>query len=268
MNNFDKKVLFLDVDGTIVNPKNMTIPSSTIEILKELSTRDDIDVYISTGRSYDGLFEINEIKPYVTGYNLANGTQIIVDNKEIFIDPIDNKHLLPFLRVLEDRKLSYVLLNPNKIFKRYFDLEIQKTFDEVVKSEYEIIKDIDNEQYDNIIEAWVLAEHPDIDKLIIEFPTLKFYKWGTYGCDVVKQGSSKGTGIKKIVELLGYDINKTYAIGDADNDIPMFEVVKYGIAMGQANNNAKSKAKFITDDVDKDGLFKGIRKYVCNKIEQ
>ena len=51
-----------------------------------------------------------------------------------------------------------------------------------------------------------------------------------------------------------------YAIGDGDNDVEMFKVVKTSIAMGNGSTKAKESATFITDDISNDGLYKAFKK--------
>ena len=262
MNNFDKKVIFFDVDGTLVNSKTMKVEPSTIEILKELNQREDIDLYISSGRTYAGLFEIENILKYFTGFNLANGSQIIVNNDTIYLDPIDSTIINKLLDELDEKNVSYVLLENDYCYKRYTNEELAKVFDNVVRIDHKRINNHQGLKLDKIIEAWILDEHPLINELIKKYPDLTFYKWGNYGCDLVKKDASKGKGIKKIIELLGYDYYKTYAIGDADNDVPMLESVYYPIAMGQGNDNVKKVAKYITKPVDEDGLAYAIKKWI------
>lgn len=57
------------------------------------------------------------------------------------------------------------------------------------------------------------------------------------------------------------DINEAMAFGDGGNDVEMLEAVKYGIAMGNANDNLKQIADFITLDVDNDGIVYALKQY-------
>lgn len=66
---------------------------------------------------------------------------------------------------------------------------------------------------------------------------------------------------KKILAYYGIDINEAMAFGDGGNDVEMLEAVKYGIAMGNANDNLKQIADFITLDVDNDGIAYALKQY-------
>ena len=54
-----------------------------------------------------------------------------------------------------------------------------------------------------------------------------------------------------------YDLSReeTAAFGDADNDLEMLEYAGLGIAMGNATENLKARADYVTKDIDEDGLL-------------
>lgn len=64
--------------------------------------------------------------------------------------------------------------------------------------------------------------------------------------EILPQGIDKGTSITKLCELLNIDINKTVAIGDYNNDIPMLKAAKVGIAVSNACQDALNAADFVT----------------------
>ena len=52
------------------------------------------------------------------------------------------------------------------------------------------------------------------------------------------------------------------AFGDADNDISMLTSVKYGMAMGNGTENCRKAAPYVTDTNEKDGVAKGILRFL------
>jgi hydroxymethylpyrimidine pyrophosphatase-like HAD family hydrolase len=57
-------------------------------------------------------------------------------------------------------------------------------------------------------------------------------------------------------------------IGDADNDLPMFERAGLAIAMGQATDAVKSKAAFVTDSNADDGVASAIERFVLPRVRK
>lgn len=65
--------------------------------------------------------------------------------------------------------------------------------------------------------------------------------------DIVPHGIDKGQGVLKLCEILGEDIAKVVAFGNASNDYPMFEVVQNSIGI---NLDDQNKAKYNYSDID------------------
>lgn len=68
--------------------------------------------------------------------------------------------------------------------------------------------------------------------------------------------ATKKHAIEKLIEILGVDKKEVIGIGDGNNDIPLFESVGYKVAMGNAVEELKSSADFITDTFENDGFAK------------
>ena len=69
---------------------------------------------------------------------------------------------------------------------------------------------------------------------------------------------SKKEGIKRILEMENIKLENAYAFGDGDNDIEMLDYIPNSVAMGNGSASAKKHAKYLTDDIKKDGLLKGL----------
>ncbi|MGG5317999.1 hypothetical protein IGI49_004898 [Enterococcus sp. AZ071] len=50
----------------------------------------------------------------------------------------------------------------------------------------------------------------------------------------------------------------TYAFGDGNNDLPMFEAVDYRIAMGNGTDKIKKAADFVTKSNEDGGIIHGL----------
>lgn len=79
--------------------------------------------------------------------------------------------------------------------------------------------------------------------------------------EINPKGITKGQTLKKIManEQIAYD--EVLAFGDGENDVDMFSVVKYGIAMGNAKEYVKNKAFDVTLSNREDGIAVAIEKY-------
>ena len=78
--------------------------------------------------------------------------------------------------------------------------------------------------------------------------------------DVYRKGFTKGTACEYWYKKLEIKKENTYAFGDGINDKEMFELVGNGIAMGNAIEEIKEIAHYVTDTVDNDCITKAFKK--------
>ena len=73
---------------------------------------------------------------------------------------------------------------------------------------------------------------------------------------------TKGTGLLALAAQLGISPEQTIAVGDADNDLPMLRAAGLGVAMGNANENARAAASVTVADNDHGGCAEAIRRFL------
>src|SRR5699024_2429911 len=59
----------------------------------------------------------------------------------------------------------------------------------------------------------------------------------------------------------GASMEDTLAFGDAENDMQMVEKCGIGVAMGNAENDLKEVADYVTTDVNQDGMLKAFEHF-------
>jgi Cof subfamily protein (haloacid dehalogenase superfamily) len=80
--------------------------------------------------------------------------------------------------------------------------------------------------------------------------------------EIFSKKAGKGTAVKNLAAYLSTSIEQTIAVGDAPNDISMLEIANYSYAMKNANDETKSKAKFVTQKTNNEnGLIEVLKKY-------
>ena len=87
-------------------------------------------------------------------------------------------------------------------------------------------------------------------------------RWHPAFVDVTARGNTKQRGIDEIIRHFGIRLEDTIAFGDGGNDISMLRHAGIGIAMGNARDEVKAAANYITDTVDEDGIAKAIQKWI------
>ncbi len=85
-----------------------------------------------------------------------------------------------------------------------------------------------------------------------------------YYLDVTHPDANKGSVVTTLSRMLGIPANQIGTIGDMPNDVPMFEKGGLSIAMGQASDEVKKAATYVTDSCDDEGFAKAMERYVLN----
>lgn len=88
-----------------------------------------------------------------------------------------------------------------------------------------------------------------------------FASWHYGGKDIIAKGGGKMTGIRRYLDIIGITPEEIIAFGDADNDVEMLRFAGIGVAMGNAAEEVKAVADYVTADVDDDGIEKALKHY-------
>jgi Cof subfamily protein (haloacid dehalogenase superfamily) len=83
--------------------------------------------------------------------------------------------------------------------------------------------------------------------------------------DVTPRGVHKGSVVARLAQLLGITADRVAAIGDGPNDLDMFAQAGLSIAMGQAADQVRAAANYVTTSNDEDGWARAIEKYVLRE---
>ncbi len=83
-----------------------------------------------------------------------------------------------------------------------------------------------------------------------------------YYLDVTPYGFDKGEAARRIARVLHVPMSEVAVIGDMANDIPMFDVAAYRIAMGNGIDELKRMADFVTEDNEHDGFAVAVDRFI------
>jgi phosphoglycolate phosphatase (TIGR01487 family) len=107
-----------------------------------------------------------------------------------------------------------------------------------------------------------LRRNFDVEKarqmLMKEFPELDLVDTG-FAVHIKSKKVNKGTGLKRIAELMGLDAKDFVAIGDSRNDIEMLEASGFGVAVGNAHPELKKVADLVTEGVHGAGVAEAVQ---------
>jgi len=215
-------------------------------------------VILSTGR-VPSLFYGVDKKLNIDTYIGANGRLVVHKGRVVLAQYIDKETVQKVVDLSEEigvdigfeSETDYVINSDNSGFSSKFSDIFHLEYPKVVKN-YHLNHDI--------LQLVLFYDKPDYKKFENLFPTLSFNYSNPFGIDVNPRGGLKDVGVKALIEDLGLDLKDTIAVGDGFNDISMIQLVEIGIAMGNACQDLKDVAKYVTDDVDNNGIYNIFKK--------
>jgi hypothetical protein len=84
----------------------------------------------------------------------------------------------------------------------------------------------------------------------------------TYYLDVTHPRADKGLAVRDLAAAAHVDLARTAVIGDMSNDVAMFKVAGFAIAMGQATDVVKARAHATTGPNTADGFADAVERLI------
>ena len=274
----NRKILFLDVDGTLIDYRAI-MPESAGRAVDQARANGHL-VYICTGCSKAEVLERNLCE--LDGMIGANGGYVEDHGEVILHQSIPVEDVRAIVDWCEKRGLGAVLETNEGIFYTMRMKDQARTvyskyaagkgssFEDAWKKNEHITdrmmflegEDIYSTDINKI--DFVLSSYQDFLDAKKEFSHMIANTWGgkdeqaLFG-DLSPAGITKANAISLLLKHIGGDVADTIAFGDAKIDISMFELCNYAVAMGNAGVETKEAADYITTDVNEDGIWNAFK---------
>lgn len=253
------KAIFFDIDGTLVSFKTHEVPQSTIEALAALRQK-GIKMFIATGRKFQSINNLGtlEFDGYITlngGFCLAGTDEVIYKHS---IPHSDIEALLEYQQTAESFPCAFVC--EDGIYMNYKNESVEKLF-RMLNFPEPPIRPLQEVSGKTVFQLIAFFGEGQEKRIMSVLPHCESTRWNPLFTDVVPAGSSKAVGINKILEHYGLALDETIAFGDGGNDVAMLSHAHIGVAMGNAGDEVKAIADYVTDSVDADGIFNALKHF-------
>ncbi len=269
----NKKIIFLDVDGTLKTPKDK-ISQPVIEAIKQARRHGHL-VYICTGRNRVSVNELCEHE--WDGLICSAGGFIEIENKQVYEnfmplelltkarDAFENANVLYNLEATEN---TYQCDTMKEHFEHHFlESDISNSEMERLREQQRkmfALKSLD--EYDqnpvHVHKMSFVAENEDALNKVREvlkddviFVVHELFSKTTINGEIIMKGMDKGEAVKWVVSHLGLSMDDTICFGDSMNDYQMFEVCHTKVAMENASPALKDIATTVCESVENDGIY-------------
>jgi len=254
------KAIFFDIDGTLVSFQTHCIPDSTLQAVHRARMQ-GVKVFICTGRplpfvdnlgglEYDGTITFTGANVQLSDGTLIARHSIHPDDVARMVQYLD-RHPMPVLFASADDVFGTCRNSVTDAVMQLLNLDMPRIGNAAEALQREILQLI----------AFFPPENEDaiMDRLL---PGCDAKRWHPAFVDIIASGNSKASGIDSVLEHFGIGISESMAFGDGGNDMDMLSHVGLGIAMGNASDEVKACAHFITDTVDNDGVAKALEHFL------
>ena len=246
------KVVFFDVDGTLLSEIDRSIPQSTKEAIHQLINK-GIKVVVATGRPYSLCEEF--VSMGVDTIISANGALIKCDGNVIYKSVLSTETVrdVTEFAALNGQSVSYFteafVMNGIGLDNKRVMEALKETLS---ITQYPLKM---SSMAEEVYCICLYADGSESQKYMVNFPKLRFIRFHRYVMNVLEETDvSKSTAIKKVLDYLEIDKSEAIAFGDGGNDLDMLEYVGLGIAMGNAEDRLKQKANFVTRRASEGGI--------------
>ncbi|MGG3927900.1 Cof-type HAD-IIB family hydrolase [Metabacillus fastidiosus] len=249
----NEKVIFFDIDGTILNHQNK-IPESTKEAVERLK-EEGHHVAIATGRAPFMFKDIRE-ELGIDSFVSYNGQYVVFEGQPIYENPLVTTTIESLLPDADEAEHPLIFMGDGKMMSTVAEHPYIK---ESLQSLGFTPPAVDREFFRNHPIYQILLFCKDRQEEQYKcYDDLQFIRWHEFSVDIIPAGGSKAEGIKRLIERLKINREDVYAFGDGPNDYEMISYVGTGVAMGNAVPKLKELADFVTKPVDEDGILYGL----------
>jgi len=265
----DKKIIFLDIDGTLTVAGSNVPPASALEAIKKARAKGH-KVLLCTGRNPDMLAPV--LKYGFDGAVGCGGGYVFADGKVLYDCPMTE----------EQRKTGMDLLGKNGVFRTieakdatFGDEDLADFLQEAGEGNSELMRwrkalaeqlnirpmsEYDGRPIYKIVFMCRTYEQLEPAKKALEkdfnFVVQDVAAHNCLNGELINRKFDKGKGVRTVAQYYGYDIKDTIGFGDSMNDLEMIETVGMSVCMDNGSPLLKQKSKMVCPSVENDGLAK------------
>lgn len=272
----NKKLIFLDIDGTLTEPGKNIPPESAVEAV-EMARRAGHKVFLCTGRNYGMLKPL--LKYGFDGLIASSGGYIEVEKKVIYDHPMTKEQEQRAMDVLAQNQIfctiecrdgSYTderlkdFLRDNQDKSENSELlrwreQIEQSLGIRSMSEYK------GQPLYKIVMMALSRESLENAKKILgkdfAFCIQETKGHTIHNGELICTDYDKGQAVERVCSYLGYTVKDTIGFGDSMNDLEMMETVGISVCMQNGSNALKNIADYVCPPYYENGIYEAFQRY-------
>jgi Cof subfamily protein (haloacid dehalogenase superfamily) len=278
MDPVNRRAVFIDVDGTLVNDRGLVPDSARLAV--EQARANGHLVFLCTGRSTSELWaEIIDVG--FDGIIAAAGGYIECRGQVVAHRCVPAEQVRRVVDYFDHHGIEYLLESNSGLYGSGHSRAWLRRLLFASVTDEDVLAELQR-GLGGFIDSVVIGADPardDINKIMFLDSTVPIETirsefadvfevipgtvpmLGRFSGEMSLTGVHKGAAIEALVEHLGMPIADTMAYGDGMNDLEMLALVDIGVAMGNARPEVKAVADDVTGTPDEDGIHTSFTKY-------
>ncbi len=263
----EKYLICTDLDGTLLG-KNHKVPRKTRRLLRKL-IKEGHYFSVATGRMFHAANEFAK-NIHEEAFVIASNGSIAANKEGIFHHvKTDNDALTKIYEICQAEKVRAFFFSTDTVFyigevPSHFKQEDDKERVQAVKHVSVNERDVFERFVDEMVNGLIVEEQDfsRIQELRTELevlPNVHFLSSHMNNIEILPEQIDKAVAVRNLAERLSVKQENVIAFGDGENDLGMIEFAGIGVAMGNANNELKEKADFVTETNEREGIYKFLK---------
>lgn len=265
-------LIAFDMDGTLLDSQKRIRPDSLKMIDK--ATKAGKIVCLSTGRCLPELKDYEQALSSMPYFICISGALIYdnINNSILSSTSIPDKTARQLFERVKTKDLMIHILSDQSIINKkkieemplYQMGNYQQAFKKITRQVDDVIDSWQNENFP-LYKINLYSKSPEKREQLlpqISDIDLTFTYSEITSIECTAKGLSKATGLKQLCQKLHIPLERTIAVGDADNDLEILKTAGLAIAMGNANQNIKNIADVIVKSNDDEGCAQAISNFL------
>jgi len=247
----DIRIIFFDIDGTLVDPGTGRISDRTKEALVRLRQRGFL-LCIATGRPPASLPDLTGL--HFDAFLTCNGALCYTDDRLIAENPIPAEAVRTVIANAAKLGRPVTVAARDRLAANGLDPDLAEYY-RMAGLELTVAEDFDAVAAGDVYQMMLGCRKADHETIIrgAEGASIT-YSWDR-AADIIPLSCGKGAAIGKILAHFNLDVSQAMAFGDGHNDMEMLQAVGTGIAMGNAAAGLKAIADDVCGPAWEDGIF-------------
>lgn len=275
----ETKLIFLDIDGTLIEPGKMEPPASAVDAVNRARANGH-KVFLCTGRNYRMTAPV--LHYGFDGYVSSAGGYVVCGDEVIFDCPMEKAQSDGLRSVLEAHNVECTLEARDATYGGMKMMERLSAYQESqpggLNSEMErwrkafadgmLVRPLEEYQGQPIYKICYIAEKAEDlapakaayeDQFVFCEQTTFSRGPGCINGELINRKFNKGEGIRRICDHLGMSLSSVIAFGDSENDLEMTDVAGISYCMANGSDALKARCDRVCPAVTEDGIAAAFR---------